>query len=239
MYKIALCDDDERFTSRFTPLLEQLLREKGADWQLSRFTDTGELLRSVESGGEYDLLFLDIVFGTEQGIRLARTLRERRYGAEIVFVTSSPDFAVEGYDAAPLHYLIKPVDREKLETALDRFLEKRAPQVVRFDTPRGLLQLRLADILYFEIYSHDIVIHVAGGRRESCVGSLKELEALLPRQSFVRPHRSYLVNLDHIAAMSRYHIRLTSGETVPVSKNLYQQVQGAFIDHADQRALAY
>ena len=71
------------------------------------------------------------------------------------------------------------------------------------------------------------------------MGTLKELENRLPANTFVRPHRSYLVNLDQISEIARYMIRVSTGETVPVSQKLYPQVQQAIIRHADQRTVQF
>lgn len=90
-----------------------------------------------------------------------------------------------------------------------------------------------------EIFGHEIIIHKTDGVKESCTGTLKELEVLLPAQTFVRPHRSYLVNLDHISEIARYQIRLSSGDTIPISKKLYKQIQNSFIDYADKKCLSF
>ena len=169
-------------------------------------------------------------------IRLAATLRNSGYEHDIIFMSTTDDFAVASFDVAPLYYLLKPVDQEKLDTALDRFLDRNTAHTLRLNTARGVLLVRLADVAFFEIYAHEIVIHKTDRAKDSCVGTLKQLEALLPPQGFIRPHRSYLVNLDHVHKIVRYQIFLSSGEVVPVSKNLYQQVQQAFIDHADRRS---
>ena len=152
-------------------------------------------------------------------------------------MSSTPDFAAASFDVAPLHYLVKPVSEEKLSSALDRFLDKSAPCLFHFATTRRHLQVPLTEIVYFEIFLRDIVIHKANGTKETCVGTLKELESRLPAHTFVRPHRSYLVNLDQISEIARYMIRVSTGETVPVSQKLFAQVQQAIISHANQRTV--
>lgn len=235
MYEIALCDDDTVFSSTLENQLYEIMRAKGASCHLSVFSSTASLWDSIINGNDYDLVFLDILFDEEKGIRFAKFLREREYPADIVFITIAPEYAVSSYDTAPLHYLVKPVKQEKLKTAVDRFLEKNTRHNLLFTIPAGTLQIPITDILFIEIYAHDIIIHKTNNTKEVCTGTLKKLEGILPSFTFVRPHRSYLVNLEYISEITRYQIRLASGDTIPVSKELYQQVQGRFIDYAEKR----
>lgn len=239
MYKIAVCDDDIHFSSIFEKMLSKTLDKKGIPFQMTLFSDISSLQHAVESGDIYDLLFLDIIFETEKGICFARFLKEINYNADIIFISSNPEYGVESYDVSPLHYLVKPIEQEKLDAALNRFLDRHASRILHFTTSKGLLNISLSDILFFEIYSHEIIIHKTDGTKETCAGTLKKLEALLPPFTFVRPHRSYLVNLDHISYIVRYQIHLSSGTAIPVSKNLYQNVQSQFIDYAEKKCISF
>ena len=238
MYEIAICDDDAAFAAVFEGQLVCALRERGVDGHITVFTDPDALRQAIEGGGRFSLLFLDVLFAeAERGIGLAASLREAGCAADIVFMSSSPDFAADSFDVAPLHYLLKPVAEEKLCAALDRFLDKNTPCFLRLHTHRGHLQLPLSEVAFFEIFVREIVVHKADGTKETCVGTLKELEDRLPASGFVRPHRSYLVNLDHISEIVRYQLRVSTGETVPVSQKLYAHVQQAIINHADRQTV--
>ena len=238
MYDIAVCDDDAVFAAAFRSQLTQALDGRGIAYDIRLFSDPDALQQDIRDGKRYELLFLDILFAeAERGIRLANSLRDTGCDADIIFMSSSPDFAAASFDASPLHYLIKPVQAEKLSAALDRFLAKNTPYLLRLETNRGYIQTTLADVTFFEIFSREIVIHKTNGEKETCVGALKDLQQRLPAYTFVRPHRSYLVNLDHISEIVRYQIRVTTGETIPVSQKLYTQVQQAIINHADRRTV--
>ncbi len=239
MYKIAICDDDAVFLSSFRPMLEDALTKRNVSYHVSVFSDPDNLSHAMKEDEKYDLLFLDIYYDTEKGIQFAKSLRKNNDQTDIVFMTALTSYALESYDAAPLHYLLKPIDPEKLDIALDRFLEKNAPQKLHFMTTRGHLCTPIDDILFFEIYGHEIVIHLTNNTKEICIGTLKGLEQLLPDMTFVRPHRSYLVNLKHIAEITRYQIRLSSGDLVPVSKNLFNSTLNAFINYANQSSIFF
>lgn len=238
MYEIAVCDDDAAFLSAFADRLGETLQKKDIPFHLHTFSHIQDLQRSIESGRKFSLLFLDIFFDTEQGIRFGKFLREHNDNTDIIYMTTLPAYAADSYDVSPLHFLVKPIDQEKLETALARFLDRHSPLNLHFATARGHLFLPLNDILFFEIYSHKIIIHLTNRSQETCIGTLKELEHLLPAHIFLRPHRSYLVNINYISGITRYRIHLSSGDTIPVSKELYNQIQNSFIDFAGRRSIS-
>lgn len=235
MYHIALCDDDASFSSVFQMLLAQILRPKMVSYELTVFSDTDSLIRAVKEGRRFDLIFLDILLKFENGINFARLLRKQKWDTDIIFVTSSSEYALESYDTAPLHYLLKPLEQSKLDQALERFLSKHTAPMICLSKPSGLLRVSVPDILYFEIYGHDIIVHKKDGIQETCTGTLKEVESSLPPMTFVRPHRSYLVGIENISEIIRYRIRLSSGEVLPVSKALYNSVQNTLIEHASMK----
>lgn len=239
MYEIAICDDDAVFSSMFEKLLSKLLEARGIPFHLTLFSETTTLRRAIENGQKYSLLFLDILFEAEDGIDFAKFLREKKCTTDIVFVTTSPDYAISSYDVEALHYLVKPITPEKLHVALDRFLNSHPLHSLHIPTPKGLIHVQITDILFFEIYGHEITIHKTNNTQETCTGTLKELENLLPSQTFVRPHRSYLVNLNYISEIIRYQMRLSSGDVIPISKKLYQCVQSSFIDYADEKCISF
>ena len=240
VYDIAICDDDGAFAAAFQEQLTRTLDARGAAYNIAVFSAPDELRRAIACGNRFGLLFLDVLFAErERGLDLAASLRRAGSGVDIVFMSASPDFAAASFDVSPLHYLVKPIRNDKLNAALDRFLAKNAPYFLRLRTHRGYIQVSLNEVTFFEIYSREIVVHKTNGAKESCVGSLTEVEDSLPAQLFVRPHRSYLVNLDHIAEIVRYQIRVSTGEAIPVSQKLYAQIQQAIIRHADRRTAAF
>ncbi len=238
MYEIAICDDDRTFMSELEALLHELLSERGTDCHVTQFSDPSALLAAIEQGMCCDLLFQDIFFGQEKGFRCAQILRDRNYDADLVFVTTSKDYAVDSYSVRALHYLLKPLSRTELTRALDCFLQQRTPRILHLTTPQGSLRVPMANVLYFEIYNHTIVIHLSNGDNRSWRGSLQELETIVPSDQFVRTHRSFLVNLEHISEISHNQILLTTGDTLPVSRSALANVRMSLLSFDRRRHLS-
>lgn len=225
MYEIILCDDDVAFASSLSSMLSRCFEARGLSCHIAHYPDPAQALSALERGERCDLLFQDILFGEEKGIRFAKLLRQRGWDLDVVFITSSERYAVAGYDAQPLHYLLKPPREDQLEEAVSRFLARRAPQMLSLSTPHGEVRLPVADALYFEVYNHVVRLFRRDGGEGAWRGTLQELERQLPAGRFARVHRSYLVNLEHIAVLGRDRLKLSSGHIVPMGRSDYANVQ--------------
>ncbi len=201
------------------------------------YNDRSSLFNALDSEGDFDLIFLDVDLGNENGIDIARELRREQRKSDIVFITSFSDYAVDSYDVEPLHYLLKSGNSSRLEDALNRFLAKNRPTKVRVKTTKGMIFIDLSNIMYFEIFSHDIVMHMKDGREEAFRGTLKNIEEALPPMSFVKPYRSYLVNLECISGISPHDIILNNDVRLPLSKSMYNKIQIIFMDYLGKKKM--
>ncbi len=234
MYKLAICDDDAAFNASLKSFLYEFFSDREIDFTVDVFEDVLSFDAAVDAGAEYDLLFLDILFETGNGIDYARRFRAQKFKFDIIFISASRDYAIESYDAEPLYYIVKPVQPDKLAAALKRFLEKRTSAYINLNTTRGLIKIDLSDILYFEIYGHRVSLCKSDGTNEELRSTLKEMESKLPPEMFIRPHRSYLVNLGYITEITHYNIKITNGALIPISHALYNKVQLEFLDYLDK-----
>lgn len=232
MYRFAICDDDPQFAALLKEALISRLNSRNIAFEISSFDTPSDLISRFEQGEPYDLLFLDIVFQDTTGIQTARRLRSFHTDTDIIFLSSSSDYALESFDVSPLHYLIKTDKLEKLEEALDRFFDKHADQSFYIKSREGILALPVSEILFFEIYGHDLSVHLISGENHTFSGTLKKIEEDLPGSTFIRAHKSYLVNMAHIVKIARYEISLSNGKTIPISKKNYLSIMSAFVDYS-------
>ena len=231
MYRIAMCDDDNDLCLMLEKFLRGFFAGKGIECSVFTFTDIQSFDDSLSDGGCYDLLFLDIMFDKDNGMNYAKQLRARDCKFDIIFITLYSGYAVESYDVDPLYFITKPIEQSKLTAAVTRFLDKNTPHYICFNSISGTLKLRLSNIYYFEIYGHQVLIHKTDGTQADIRGSLKDIEAQLPPASFIRPHRSYLVNIDFITEITHSNIIISNGESIPISRSLFNKIQLEFVDY--------
>lgn len=112
MYQVAICEDDPLFSQQLSQLVKEILDEAQISFQLTVYSSAQALKKALlEEGSIIHILFLDIIMEGEDGLSLAKQLRQVEMDLAIVFVTASKEFALAGYEVKPLHYLLKPVKK--------------------------------------------------------------------------------------------------------------------------------
>ena len=223
MFYTAICDDEAAYSEKAQLLLKKILDEKGIAHCTDCFCSTDEL-QSAMRKCEYALLLLDIVMDKQTGLDFARELRRAGSRVNIVFMTSSAEYALDAYDVYPLTYLTKPVDPIKLRHAVEMCLEKmeKQPGIVINDRKMGQVMIEYGNILYLESQKHDIVIYMRDGQQYAFMGSFEAFCEKLPADTFFRCHRSYSVNTRHTTRIDNREYTMRNGALVPISRAQYK-----------------
>ena len=233
MLHIAICDDNSLALERIVRLLEEYRKQKCAPVSWRTFLSASEMVSSMHTE-EYDLLLLDILMPGVSGMEAARAIRTLDSDVKIVFLTASPDYAVEGYAVNALDYLLKPVNRERFYALMDRLLAEdyRRSESLQIKTPSGVGRILLSALTYMEVRDKVLYFHLNDGSVRQSRAALTEYEPLLLAHSnFVKVHRSYIVNLWHIAELTADSVVTFGGETIPVSRLLYGNVRQTYMDY--------
>jgi len=232
MYRVAVCDDEGEQAEALQAAVSAWGSARGIPCNAQAFL-SGESLWFAWQGGAFDILLLDVEMGKTSGIELDKSLRAAGSRAEIVFITSHFEFAGEGYEVDALHYLLKPVSREKLFQVLDKAaarLSQEPPSLV-ITSGGERVKLYAPDILYVESFRHDIVIHTRTGEyqvKESISAFGDRLRAVSPM--FYRAHRSYLISLQAMTRIGRTSVTLENTTELPLARGKYDDINRAFIE---------
>ena len=226
MYHLAVCDDVEQDLADAVAVAASLLKERGVAYELQRFRTPAALSAARERGAAWDLILLDIMMDGQDGSELAAALREAGDETDLVFITSSPEYALAGYRSYPVSYLLKPLTREKLGPVLERCLERRQklPSLVLDALEGGKITVPQGDIRYIEVFRRELVVH-CGDRSLSCAGPLSAALDTLPAEGFYRCHRSFVVHLAYVSGIQKYRFLLRGGGEVPIAMRHYQEAQ--------------
>ena len=234
-YRLAVCEDDGPTRARVEALCGEILAEWGAAYSVSAFSSAEALLERLREAPEaFDLLLLDIQLEGMSGMELARTLRDLGSEVSILFLTGQADYALEGYGVHPVHFLLKPVDRETLAGALRLDWERNhRPRAVVLRAGGRAESLPTAEIRYLESINRSVVVHLPDGEQTFPL-TMTQAERLTPADQFARCHNSFLVNLAHVAEVGRTWVLLRGGEQLPMGRRYCQSFQTAFIRHLNQ-----
>ena len=228
-YRIAICDDEQEQIEYLRGIIADWSENSRISCSVEAFPSAEALLFAYENGGAFDILLLDVKMKELSGIALAKRLRSGGCRAEIIFITSHFEFVGEGYEVDALHYLIKPVAKDKLCEVLFKAAEKLAeePPYVVISCEGETVKLYESDILYIESFLHDIVIHTKS-RDYKIKENISAFEQKLS-EDFFRVHRSYLVNLKAVTRIGRGAVTLCGKTEVPVARGKYDEINRAFI----------
>lgn len=227
---IAICDDEQNQIQYIKDIVSAWAETSGQFPAFAEFPSAEAFLFDYAENQNYDILLLDIEMAKMNGIDLAKKVREENNRVQIVFITGYPDFMSEGFEVAALHYLMKPVKKEKLFSVLDRAVENlgKKEESLVLETENGVLRVNFSEIMLAEAKGHDTVLTLTS-RIETAKIGINDLEKKLDT-SFVRSHRSYLVGLRHITRITKTDVILDNGALIPLSRRMYAEVNQKFID---------
>lgn len=228
-YKIAICDDCPSDIKYLSVLVSEWAERANTAVTIKEFPSAEAFLFHYENQRDFDILLLDIEMTGQNGIDLAKKVRQDNKTVQIVFITGFPDFVAEGYDVAALHYLMKPVAADKLYTVLDRAADNlsKSEKRLKVSFDRQNCFLPLNSILYIEAQKQYIAIHTFE-EVYRMKASLTELEGELD-QRFMKCQRSYVVNLDYVVRVRSNCVILKNGEEIPISRGMAEAVGKAII----------
>jgi len=235
MLNIAICDDNLDDLSKMTTLMNDYLnlqRDKRTI-KYTAFQNAFDLIAALEIGERYDLVFLDILMPFMTGMDAAKEIREFNQDIKIIFLTSSSEFAVESYSVSAYYYAIKPIWREKLYILLDNVIseiEINIQKSILIKSKTALIRIKTHQLEFAEINTRTVLYHLTDGSVVEANGSMTELENLLGDDNrFIKPHRSYIINMAHIVALSQRDVKMLSGTLVPMSKANYTTMKSAYM----------
>lgn len=242
MIKIALCDDEENICGELLALLERYRGGRGTEPAARTFRSPLELLDAMERGARFDVLILDILMPGLNGIDAAAEIRRYDSSVKIIFLTSSSEYAVESYTVNAYYYLLKPVTEDKLFPLLDsvrKTFEREQTSSIVLRCKDGITRVETKRIEFCEVFHRTLLIHLTSGEILESTGSLDKLEEELSFYScFIRAHRSYLINLDHVRSITNKTVVMAHMSQIPIPRAKYNEIKNAFLENAFQEGTA-
>lgn len=228
--KIAICDGDARELARLSDIIDTYRKGKPCV-TYKAFSDTITLLDEMRENN-FDLLLLDVLMPTLSGMQAAHEIRSFDENVRIVFLTTSPEFALESYSVNAYTYILKPVAQNALFAMLDKLLfELEEPEdtlTVRFKS--GVASLRFSKISHVEVMNKTLYFNLSDGSCRELLATLGRIEKiLLPRPEFLKVHRSFIINMQHVQEIQQMGIITHQGRLIPVSRRLYTTVKEQYL----------
>ena len=236
MIKIAFCDDDMEVLHQMNELLDRYRVERNEDITYAAFQSPFELLTEIEKGIRPDILFLDVVMPGQNGMDVAKEIRQYDTNMKIIFLTSSPEFAVESYSVGAYFYQLKPIWEESFFRLMDAVLaecEKKKKNSLILRSKDGITRIDLQQLEYCEVLGRKLLFHLEDGAVLESAGSLDDLAGQLMQYSnFFRPHRSFLVNMEYIQNISSRSIKMVNDADIPIPHGKCSEIKNTYMEYA-------
>jgi len=231
MLRIAICDDQAEQVQLIRKAAENYFKTKQEFVSYEDFDSAFAFIDAVEHGAVFDIVLLDVCMPGLSGMDAAQELRNRHSRAEIIFLTTSDEFAVDAFAVKATDYLLKPFTQNQFNKAVDRafsYIRQRNSAKMIFRLIGGGIRVEeIARILYMESHGHIIQVHLSDDTmletRKSIQEMKEELDKIAPGQ-FASPNKGYLVNLSAIHLIKAEYVEI-HGHHIPLGKRKYREFQ--------------
>lgn len=227
-FRIAVCDDCEADLEYVCGFLNIWAEKRDVTVQTDTFSSAESFLFHYAEDKGFDLLLLDVEMSAMDGVTMAKRIRRDNEAVQIVFITGYSDYIAEGYEVSALHYLMKPVKKEKLFAVLDRALEKQKQneRYLNLELSGELLRLPFYEIRYLEVRQNYVTVYAKG--EYTVKRTLSDFEKELDNR-FFRAGRSIILNLKCVQRVTKKEVFLSDGTVLPLPRGSYEALNRAII----------
>lgn len=230
VYRVAIVDDSTTDAAFVKGILDQWAGQRQVSIQAEVFSSAESFLFRYAEDKDWDILLLDIEMGAMDGVTMAKRVRQNNEAVQIVFITGYSDYIAEGYEVAALHYLMKPVNRDKLLTILDRAMEKRKQEerCLNLEAYGEMVRIPFYEIRYLDVHQNYVTVHAKTDY--TVKRALSDFERELDDR-FCRVGRGMILNLKYIQRVTKPEVRLSDGTVLSLPRGAYEPLNRAIILH--------
>lgn len=233
-YHIAICDDDKVINAELESKIMRFGQQTSNICEVGCYYSGESLLKDMDKGISYDLIFLDIELTQANGITVGKYIREERKDniTRIVYISSKENYAMELFQVRPLDFMIKPVRYEKIYKVLFEDIERMHEMEQKFIFKSGYdqIQLPIREIIYFESAAHAVRI-VTLQNTYIYYGTITEIEEQLANPELIRCHKSFLINYNQVTRFEYESVIMVNGERIMISQSKRKDVRQIILNH--------
>lgn len=233
--RVAVCDDLKEQLDDIKQMLEAVSFVKIVD----TFSDIDIFFEEVKEGAKYDAVLMDIDWKkVKTGIDFSEELLTLSPYTKIIYVTA---YTIDYVEDAVLQtknlsgFLMKPVNLDMLKKSLEKIrrqnIETDGKLIVKYKGNVSVIPF--TDIFYLESQLHKVNIKLKE-QKYQCTEKLNHIKTRLGTQ-FVECHKSYIINMDHIAEFHNTELVMENGEVIPISKKRYGETKARFFEYMAEK----
>lgn len=237
MVSIAICDNVITDMKNECSLISKYQESRlDLDIKLCYFYSSQELLNDLKENNSFQIYILDHLLDGVSGLEVGKQIRMNDKDAVIIYVSNSKTYAFEAFLVWAQQFLLKPVKEEILFPVLDYALTKvgnNNAQHVNVKTKDGIITIPLHTIVYVECIKHVLYFHLTNNTVLSSIHIRVSFESaadsLLKDRRFSHPHKSYIVNMDHIKTMLSSDFVAWDNTVIPISRKKFPMIKNQYM----------
>lgn len=239
MFRLAVCDDEKQQLLEIQQYMNQYLSLR-PDIEIDTFyfSSPKSLLDTVRQNGAFDIYLLDMIMPEQNGITLAKQLQDIKDDPIIIYLTITPDFAIDSYTVHAFQYLLKPIESTTLYNVLDKainHLQIYLASHLIVKTTDGMIRIPLHSIIYAELSKRCIQYHLINNQLINSltlrIPFLEATEQLLQDERFISCGTSFVVNLKYISKIEHCCALMENNDRIPIPRNYYNEVKKCWMNY--------
>lgn len=235
MYRVIICDDESLCLEKTEAAVRDFFGEE--EVSIASFEDGEALLSEEKVIKAGDILIMDIKLGGMDGLECSKRAMEINPYLQVIFVTNYMDYVENSYDIPHLWYLNKSKQQEFIGRALEKakiVIDEQNTQKIVVTMNGTNTAISCRDIIYFEQKGRKTSVVTKNGTFGE-YSKIDRFEELTAGGSFVRCHKSYLVNMYEVRTVGRQELEMLDGSLIPVSRSCRQNVQQFMLTKAAEK----
>lgn len=229
---IAVCDDESEICSQVERLLTEILTEKSIEYNIDVYNKGKELCEEMKRT-EYDLVFLDIELPEMNGVDIGRFIREelKNERVQIAYISAKEGYAMELFEYRPINFLVKPLDKEKIERIIRKYLivTEQDNHIFTYKKGADFYKVPLSKIVYFEGRGRKVAIVTNEGEDEF-YDSMDNVYQKVKGHKFLFIHKSTIVNYEYVKKMGYEEVVMIGGKVFSISQSRRKAIRAMFMD---------
>lgn len=229
---IAIVDDERVFLKELHDKIDTLGM---SDYRVYEF-ESGESFLSKFDKGKFDIIILDVEMPGINGLETAEKIRESDKTVILSFLTNYSEFAIQGYEVNAFRYILKTqpdyLYMQQLQSIFDEY--KQTHKAYAYSNQNMSFRYKLIDILYFEIFNRQILLHTTE-RNVEYYGNLSDIYEELKEFNFIKPGKSYVVNLEHIKNIDKNFLIMSNRDKILIGRTYKKDVVTRYLNFMSGR----
>lgn len=241
LLSIAICDDQEQEVEEMYQMVHEVVCDYSVPYKIIKCSNGEDLIYELGEYGSFDLIFMDVELKRDNGVEVAKRIREKDPYCKIVFVSGYNQYYKSAFSVQPFQFIDKPINQDEFKeitrAAIKHIVNEN--EVFSFENKWKHYRISLKDILYFTSEHRIVRVYTKDGNQFEFYGKMNDVETVLEQIStaFLRVHKSHLLNMNYIKVLQRDVVVLQDDSELMVSARRRKEVLERYMAYATHNSI--